>query len=79
LIRRVFDQIFLSGPIYTALDDRRTEQEMTWRQVADELHGFTASTLTNLAEAPLICFPRETILAQYLCCPAASFVRDCGR
>jgi hypothetical protein len=32
---------------------------MTWRQVADELPGFTASTLANLAEGPLIGFQRR--------------------
>jgi hypothetical protein len=40
---------------------------MTWRQVADELPGFTASTLANLAEGPLIGFPTEMILTQWLC------------
>jgi hypothetical protein len=52
---------------------------MTWRQVADEMPGFTASMLTNLAKGPLIGFPRVMIITQWLGQPAAAFVRDRSR
>jgi hypothetical protein len=52
---------------------------MTWKQIAEELPGFTQSTLTNLANGPLIGFPRVMFLTQWLGQPAAHFVRACNR
>ncbi len=65
--------------MHAALNAERVRRGMTWRQVADELPGFTESMLTNLAAGPLIGFPRVMMITQWLCRPAASFVRDRGR
>ena len=61
--------------IHAALDAKRREQEMTWSEVAGELPGFTPSVLTNLANGPLIGFPRVMALTQWLGRPASDFVR----
>jgi hypothetical protein len=61
--------------MYEALNMRRIERGLTWKQVAKELPGFRESMLTNLASGPLIGFPRVMLLAQWLGRPAASFVR----
>lgn len=66
---------FDTRAIHVALNAKRIQRGMTWRQVADELPGFTESMLTNLATGPLIGFPRVMMLTQWLCLPAASFVR----
>ncbi|GGA63233.1 hypothetical protein GCM10011507_13600 [Edaphobacter acidisoli] len=68
---------FDTGALHAALDRRRRERAMTWRQVAEELPGFTATMLTNLAGGPLIGFPRVMTLTQWLGLPAAKFVRAC--
>jgi hypothetical protein len=65
--------------MYRALNAERVRREMSWTQVADELPGFTASMLTNLATGPLIGFPRVMLLTQWLSRPLASFVRDFDR
>jgi hypothetical protein len=44
--------------MHTALDAERLKRGMKWKQVAEELPGFTESMLTNLAKGPLIGFPR---------------------
>jgi hypothetical protein len=68
---------FDTRAIYAALNAERVKREMTWRQVANELPGFTESMLTNLATGPLIGFPRVMMLTQWLSRPAVSFVREC--
>jgi hypothetical protein len=65
--------------IYDALQHERQGRGLTWQQVADELPGFTAGMLTNLANGPLIGFPRVMFLTQWLGRPAAAFVRACSR
>jgi hypothetical protein len=70
---------FDTQALHAALNAQRVERGMTWKQVADELPGFTQSMLTNLAEGPLIGFPRVMLLTQWLRRPAAHFVRDRGR
>jgi hypothetical protein len=71
------DQIlrFDTRAIHDALQQERLRRGMTWRQVADELPGFTASMLINLDKGPLIGFPRVMTLTQWLNRPAATFVR----
>ncbi len=69
---------FDTRAMYAALNEERIERGMKWRQVADKLPGFTESMLTNLATGPLIGFPRVMMITQWLCRPAASFVRDHG-
>jgi hypothetical protein len=46
---------------------------MTWKQVADEIGGFTPATLTGLAKARHIGFPRVMRLVIWLDRPTASF------
>ena len=65
--------------IYDALDAKRRERGMTWKELARELPGFSESMLTNLSAGPLIGFPRVMVLTQWLERPAATFVRDRSR
>lgn len=66
---------FDTRAIYDALQQERLRRGMTWKQVADEMPGFTPSMLSNLATGPLIGFPRVMTLMQWLGRPAATFVR----
>jgi hypothetical protein len=66
---------FDTRAIYEALNARRRERALTWKQAARELPGFTENMLTNLAGGPLIGFPRVMALTQWLGRPAADFVR----
>jgi hypothetical protein len=70
---------FDTRAMHAALDSERMRRGMTWKQVADELPGFTATMLTNLAHGPLIGFPRVMMITQWLGRPAASLVRDRSR
>jgi hypothetical protein len=70
---------FNTRAIHAALNEQRLKRELTWKQVADELPGFSAGMLTNLAQGPLIGFPRVMMITQWLDRPAVSFVRDHGR
>jgi hypothetical protein len=64
-----------TAAIHAALDAKRRERGMTWREAAKQKPGFTPSMLTNLAKGPLIGFPRVMTLTQWLGRPAADFVR----
>jgi hypothetical protein len=67
---------FDTAAIHAALDAKRREQGLTWKEVADEIRsGFTPGMLTNLANGPLIGFPRVMALTQWLRRPASDFVR----
>jgi hypothetical protein len=66
---------FDTTTMHAALDAKRRERWMIWREVASELPGFTPSMLMNLAKGPLIGFPRVMTLTQWLGRPAAYFVR----
>lgn len=70
---------FDTRAIYDALEQERLRRGLTWQQVADELPGFTPGMLTNLANGPLIGFPRVMTLIQWIGRPAATFVRVCSR
>jgi hypothetical protein len=70
---------FDTRAMYSALDDERQRRNLTWKQLVTELPGFTQSMVTNLAEGPLIGFPRVMTITQWLNCPAAIFVRLRGR
>jgi hypothetical protein len=70
---------FDTKALYAALEAARREQELTWKELAGQLPGFTESTLRNLSTGPLIGFPRVMMLTQWLGRPAASFVRDHAR
>ncbi|MGA7157881.1 MAG: hypothetical protein WBY53_13585 [Acidobacteriaceae bacterium] len=69
---------FDTRAMYEALNVRRLERGLTWRKVAAELPGFSQGMLTNLAEGPLIGFPRVMMIPQWLGVSAARFVRACG-
>jgi hypothetical protein len=66
---------FDTQAMHAALDDERQRRSLTWKQLVAELPGFTQSMVANLAEGPLIGFPRVMILTQWLKRPAATFVR----
>jgi hypothetical protein len=66
---------FDTRSLHAALDAERIRQDLKWKQVADQLPGFTESMLTNLAAGPLIGFPRVMLLTQWVRRPAADFVR----
>jgi hypothetical protein len=52
---------FDTAAIHAALDEKRRQRGLTWNEVASEIPGFV-----NLAEGPLIGFPRVTALPQWL-------------
>lgn len=66
---------FDTAAMHAALNARRQEKGITWSEVAKEMPGFTPSMLTNLANGPLIGFPRVMTITQRLGRPAADFVR----
>lgn len=66
---------FDTRAMHAAIDAERASRGLTWKQVASELPGFTESMVRNLANGPLIGFPRVMLLTQWLGVPAASFVR----
>ncbi len=66
---------FNTCAMHAALDAERLKRGMTWKQVADQLPGFTEGTLRNLASGPLIGFPRAMLIPQWLGRPSPDFVR----
>jgi hypothetical protein len=70
---------FDTRAMHQALNERRVKQGMTWKQVANQLPGFTGSMLSNLATGPLIGFPGVMMIRQWLGVPAANFVRERSR
>lgn len=65
--------------LYSSLNARRQQLDLTWIEVAQELPGFRPGMLTNLAKGPLIGFPRVMLLTQWLDLPLAHFVRARSR
>ncbi len=65
---------FDTRSLHAALDAERMKRGLKWKQVADELPGFTESMLANLATGPLIGFPRVMLITQWLRRPAVDFV-----
>jgi uncharacterized protein YfiM (DUF2279 family) len=59
--------------LHHALDMQRRERGMTWKQVADEIGGFTPGMLTGLATAQRTGFPQVMRLVAWLGRPAVSF------
>jgi hypothetical protein len=66
---------FDTRAMYAALDAERATRGMSWKEIAAQLPGFTESMLRNLANGPLIGFPRAILIPQWLVRPAAEFVR----
>lgn len=71
---------FDSTLIHAALDGRRAERGVTWRQVAAEMGPrFNAPILTKLAQPTAVGFPQVMTMTQWLGEPAARFTRGFPR
>ncbi|HEX8769287.1 MAG TPA: hypothetical protein VF711_00820 [Acidimicrobiales bacterium] len=60
--------------IHRALEARRAERAMTWRDVAAEV-GVTATSLSGLSKARRVGFPHVMRMVRWLGRPAAEFTR----
>jgi hypothetical protein len=67
-----------TSALHKALQAQRTEREMTWQQVADEI-GCGANQLTGLARSSRVGFPAVMRIVAWLGQPAARFVRSSQR
>ena len=70
---------FDTRAIYAALDAQRAERGMLWREVAAEIGGVTAASLTRLAHGGRVGFPNVMSIVEWLARPAASFARGFDR
>jgi len=70
---------FDTQAMYVALDDERHRRNLTWKQLVAQLPGFTQSMVANVAEGPLIGFPRVMTITQRLKRPAPTFVHTRDR
>jgi len=61
--------------LHSALNAERQARGMAWKDVAQELRGFTPAMLTNLSKAGRIGFPGVMRLVRWLGQPAAAFTR----
>jgi hypothetical protein len=66
---------FDTPAIYAALDAQRTGRGMTWTQVARDIGGCSAASLTRLAGGGRTAFPDIVRIAGWLGRPVASFTR----
>lgn len=66
---------FDTRAIYAALDARRIARAMTWKQVAQEIGGLNAPSLTHLSKGGRTGFPQVMRIAAWLGRPAASLTR----
>lgn len=65
-----------TGVMHQALDEKRVERDMTWKQVAEELgQDFTAATLTRMKTPGHVGFPSVMRIFAWLERPAADFAR----
>ncbi|HSS75741.1 MAG TPA: hypothetical protein VLV54_03260 [Thermoanaerobaculia bacterium] len=70
---------FDTRELYTALDAQRIARGMTWKQVASEIGGFSAASLTRFAMGGRTGFPQVMRITGWLRRPAVSFVRVSNR
>jgi hypothetical protein len=70
---------FDTRAIYAALDAQRAERGMLWREVAAEVGGVTAASLTRLAYGGRVGCPDVMSIVEWLARPAASFTRGFDR
>ena len=70
---------FDTRKLHAALDARRAERRMTWRQVADEIGGILPASLARLKKGGRTSFPPVMRMIGWLGQPAAAFVRGCDR
>jgi hypothetical protein len=61
--------------IYTALDAQRIARGLSWAQVAREIGGCHAASLTRLATGSRVGFPHVMRIFRRLGRPAAHFIR----
>jgi len=65
--------------IHAALNARRTERGMTWKEVAGEIRGSSAASLARLAKGGRTGFPHVVRVAAWLGRPVASLTRAFDR
>jgi hypothetical protein len=65
--------------LHAALDASRRAGGLTWKQVADEIPGFTPRMLTELAGARHVAFPQVMRLVAWLNQPAVNFTEARSR
>lgn len=75
------DQIlrFDTQRLHAAVDARRTERGMTWKEVASEIPGFSAASLARLSKGGRTSFPHVARIAMWLGVPLAAFTRAASR
>ena len=61
--------------LHSALDAQRQARGMTWKQVAQEVGGFTPAMLTRLSRGGRTSFPSVMRIVRWLGKPAATFTR----
>jgi transcriptional regulator with XRE-family HTH domain len=70
---------FDARALHAALNARRVERGMTWRQVAQEIGGIQAASLTRIARGGRLGFPSVMKIVGWLGRPAGEFTRVCIR
>ncbi len=70
---------FDTGKLYAALNERRIERGMTWQQVAKEIGGVGAGSLTYLSKGSRVGFPGVMRITGWLGRPVAEFTRLVNR
>jgi hypothetical protein len=65
--------------IYTALDTQRSERGMTWTQIARDIGGLSARSLTRLAKGGRTAFPDIARIARWLDRPMGSLTHISDR
>lgn len=63
---------FDTHAIFHAMDARRLDRHLTWRQVAEEIGGVNAAQLTRLGKGSGVGFVTASRIAQWLCSPVAT-------
>ncbi len=67
---------FDTAAIYAKLEIERDDRGLTWREVADEIGGLNASSLTGMSKGGRTSFPKIMRILGWLDRPAASFTRS---
>ena len=70
---------FDTRKLYAALDARRIERGLTWTQVANEIGGLTAPSLTRFSQGGRTGFPQVIRIARWMGRPVAYFTRASDR
>lgn len=66
---------FDTARLHASLEAQRNRRGLTWQQVAEEVGGVTAASLTHLRKGGRTVFPHVTRMARWLNRPVADFVR----